>query len=326
MTDPTTIDAPEARDQEPNSESFTLSAGIRHSRIIPQTTTASHTLTIVMAVMCYLACLALGTLMVINKAVDQWKSDIASEIMVQIKPVAGIGIDEQIKTALGILRSSDGVEDALAISDTDAAALLEPWLGKGNILAELPVPRMITVTIDPASPPDPANLAARLQNEVPGATLDTHQQWQAQITRTAGTLRLIGYGVLILISLTTMAIVVFATRAALASNHEIVEVLHLVGAYDSFIGLQVQWHFLKLGLKSGIIGGIAGAATFLALGLLAGQHLPSTIVQGGTLLIDGPTAFGIWNYILFLAVPAAATIITISTAHAAVMRILSDVL
>ena len=136
----------------------------------------------------------------------------------------------------------------------------------------------------------------------------------------------IGCTILILISLTTVAIVVFATRSALASNHEIVEVLHLVGAYDSFIALQVQWHFLKLGLKSGIIGGIAGAATFLAIGLLAGQHLPSTIVQGGTLLIDGPTAFGIWNYMLFLVVPIAATIITISTAHAAVMRILSNVL
>ena len=78
---------------------------------------------------------------------------------------------------------------------------------------------------------------------------------------------------LVLISLTTIAIVVFATRAALdCRTAMIVEVLHLIGAYDGFIAVQVQRHFLQLALKGGLIGGLAGAITFTALNLADGGH------------------------------------------------------
>ena len=326
MSAPTMIEPVVEEEKETAAETYALGTGILHSKIMPQSTTASRTLTMVMTVMCYLACLALGSLIVINKAVDSWTSDISSQITVQIKPVNGQKISAQISKALAILNSSDGIKGAEAMTDEQAAALLEPWLGKGNILAELPVPRMITVGIDSANPPNLENLGKLLKAQVPGATLDTHQQWQSQITRTAGTLQLIGFGVLVLISLTTVAIVVFATRSALASNHEIVEVLHLVGAYDNFIAMQVQWHFLKLGLKAGIIGGIFGALTFLALSLLTGQSLPGSLNPGSVNLIAGPAGLSITNYLTLLFVPVVTTIISVGTARAAVMRILAEVL
>ncbi len=326
MSAPTVIEPADAEERESAAEAYALGTGIQHSKIMPQSTTASRTLTMVMTVMCYLACLALGSLIVINKAVDSWTSDISSQITVQIKPVNGQKVSAQISKALAILRSSDGITGAEAMTDEQAAALLEPWLGKGNLLAELPVPRMITVGIDSSNPPNLADLGKLLKSEVAGATLDTHQQWQAQITRTAGTLQLIGLGVLILISLTTVAIVVFATRSALASNHEIVQVLHLVGAHDNFIAMQVQWHFLKLGLKAGIIGGLFGALTFLALGLLSGNSLAGSLNPGGVTLISGPAGLSVTNYLSLLLVPVVTTIISVGTARAAVMRILAEVL
>ena len=48
-----------------------------------------------------------------------------------------------------------------------------------------------------------------------------------------------------LIGICAIAIVVFATRAALEANREIVAVLHLVGARDGFIARQVWGRFLK---------------------------------------------------------------------------------
>ncbi len=313
-------------DPGPPPSSLVLSLSTHLSRIMPQSTTASRTLIMVMAVMCYLACLALGTVIAINRAVNTWTSDIASQVTVQIKPVDGRKMDTEIRRALSILRATNGVTDAVALSDEDTARLLEPWLGKTEILSELPVPRMIAVGIVTGSPPDMAALAKRLEDKVPGATLDTHRQWQSHLVRTADTLKLAGLGVLFLISVTTVAIVIFATRSALAGNREVVEVLHLVGAHDNFIAIQVQWHFLTLGLKAGIIGGIAGIATFLALSLLVGGQFAGGFPQGVNALVSGPFGLSVGSYFLFLTVPAFATLISVLTARMAVLRILSNVL
>lgn len=326
MTDRTVPQPADTADRDKPAEGFALVASLRRSSIMPQSTVASRTLTMVMAVMCYLACLALGSLIIITKSVNAWTSGISSQITIQIKPIDGRPIDNEIRKALGVLRATPGITDAVAMTDQDAARLLEPWLGKGNILAELPVPRMIAVGIDRHDPPDLTALATRLGNEVAGVSLDTHRQWQSQLTRTAGTLELIGVGVLLLISATAVAIVIFATRSALASNHEVVEVLHLVGAYDSFIAIQVQWHFLKLGLKAGVIGGLAGAGTFVLIGLFAGGTLPAGLAQNAASLVSNPVNLTIANYLLFLLVPAVTTLITVFSARAAVLRILSNIL
>ena len=90
-----------------------------------------------------------------------------------------------------------------------------------------------------------------------GASLDTHRRWQAELTRMASVLDALAYAVLVLICLCAIAIVVFATRSVLEANREIVDVLHLVGARDSFIARQVWGRFLKTGLAAGLIGMLA---------------------------------------------------------------------
>ncbi len=60
----------------------------------------------------------------------------------------------------------------------------------------------------------------------------------------------------------TVLSVVFATRAAVATNRAVVEVLHFVGARDGFIAAQFQRHFLKVGTQGGLLGGLSAAALF----------------------------------------------------------------
>lgn len=218
-------------------------------RIIPETGTASRPLTVVMAVMCFLACLALGSLFIINRSVAAWTNDIGSELTVQIKPVAGADTDQEVAKAVEILRASPGVLAVNALSKADNARLLEPWLGSGNVIDDLPVPRLIEVRIDRANPPNLAGIGARLESEVEGAVLDSHTRWQSQIRRSSGTLRLLGFAVLLLVSGTTVAIVVFATRAAMASNHDTIEVLHLIGAQDNFIATKCNGIFSRSGSR-----------------------------------------------------------------------------
>ena len=68
-----------------------------------------------------------------------------------------------------------------------------------------------------------------------------------------------------------MLSVTFATRAAMATNRPVIEVLHLIGAKDGFIAEHFQRHFLLLGLKGGLIGGAAAIALFALAELPSGR-------------------------------------------------------
>ena len=72
----------------------------------------------------------------------------------------------------------------------------------------------------------------------------------------------------------------FATRGAMAGAREIIEVLHFVGAADSYIAGQFQEHFFRLGLRGAGIGGGAAAA-FFAVAALASFDRPAHVGRRG---------------------------------------------
>ena len=236
-------------------------ASHRPEPIIPPRAAPLRMLTMAMAVMCYLAVLAAGGLVLINRSVEAWTGDLSREITVQIREIAGRDMEADLAKAAAILKTTPGIVKVTVLDEKAAIDLLEPWIGGIEGLEDLPVPRLIAVQIDPDNPPDFASLDVALRNEVPGVSLDTHKRWQAELTRMARVLKLLAYAILVLIGLCAIAIVVFATRAALEANREVVEVLHLVGARDSFIARQVWGRFLKTGLTAGIIGLLLGILT-----------------------------------------------------------------
>ena len=74
-----------------------------------------------------------------------------------------------------------------------------------------------------------------------------------------------GIAILLLVAAATTAIIVSATRSALASNREIVEVLHFVGATDRYIAREFERHFLRLGVRAGLVGAVCAIAVFLSM-------------------------------------------------------------
>jgi cell division transport system permease protein len=198
--------------------------------------------------------------------------------------------------------------------------LLEPWIGGIDGLDDLPVPRLIAIELDPDSPPDFVALETALRNEVPGISLDTHKRWQAELTRMARVLTTLAYAILALIGICAIAIVIFATRAALEANREVVEVLHLVGARDSFIARQVWGRFLKTGLTAGIIGLVLGILTFF----LAAGAAPESFSAISREFLSPASANLMQNYLAIAAVPLVATLICLTTSRVTLMRILKS--
>ena len=133
-------------------------------------------------------------------------------------------------------------------------------------------------------------------------------------------LKLLAYAILVLIGLCAIAIVVFATRAALEANREVVEVLHLVGARDSFIARQVWGRFLKTGLTAGIIGLLLGILTFF----LAAGAAPDSFAAIGQEFLSFAGNHFMQNYLVLLAVPIVATLICLITSRITLMRILKS--
>lgn len=224
-----------------------------------------NSLTIVIAIMCFLACLTAGAVYLVNQSANAWFLDIASEMTVQIKPIEGTDIEKRVTSVALFLAKQRGISRVKPLTKRDLNSLLEPWLGSSDALSTLPVPRLIALEIDRGSPPDISKLREELENDFTGVTLDDHRHWQKQIQTVTRSLALGGIAVLFLVGAATMAIIISATRSAMSSNREIVEVLHFVGATDSFIAREFEKHFLALGVRAGLFGALAAAAVFFAL-------------------------------------------------------------
>ena len=284
----------------------------KNTPIVPSATVIGRALVLVTAIMCFLACLALGTAWAVHRAAVTWTGDAAREITLQIKPVDGVDTDQEVEKALRILAATPGILKADALSGEATSKLLEPWLGPDLNMTDLPIPRLITLQIDQVTPPDFAALDARLKAQIQGAVLDNHTVWRNQVRAVAGWIELAAFMVLGLMLAATIAIIIFATRGAMSSNRDVLEVLHLVGARQRFIAREFEYHFLLLGLKGGLFGGAAAAIAFIVARLAFERIAPQTLggeygALVGALSIGWTGYAGIAGLVAILAILTALT-------------------
>jgi cell division transport system permease protein len=258
--------------------------------------------------------------MLVEAAATQWVSAVSAEMTVQVKPLSGTDIASEAKKARDILSATPGVASVRELDGQYVENLLEPWLGAGSALENLPVPVLLAVAVDPAGPPDLEALAKRLARAVRGASLDTHARWQTELAHAASGMRSLSLAVLLLIGISAMALVVVATRSVLDVNRSLVEILELVGGSDAFIARAVKGPFLRSGFIAGLIGTLGGILTFALIGLLGAPAGPLTLADASADLLISAPPIAIATYAVFLLVPICATLLSLVTAHLAVMR------
>ena len=290
--------------------------------IIPSEAAPLRNLIVTMTVMCYLACLAIGALVLINRAVDGWTRGLSREVTVQLRQIQKIDMESELQKAVALLQSTAGVISAEPLPREAGLKLLEPWLGNTN-LEELPIPRLIRVTIDENHQPDFVALDKNLQSKIRGASLDTHRRWEAELTRMAHTLSLLSYVILALICTSAIAMVIFAARSVLDANREVVDVLHLVGAKDGYIAQQIDRRFMISGFSAGLMGIALALLTFLGLGL-SGNVESNSVAAASYSLLFAPIGTSFWTYGALLVVPIVATSIALLSARLTLMRMLKS--
>ncbi len=297
----------------------TQSAFNTNAPLIPRNSVAGRALVVVIAIMTFLACLTAGAALLVAHASQAWRSDVLRDATIQVKPRAGDDVESLVAKALAIATKAPDVESARAYSKAESEKLLEPWLGAGFDLSQLPVPRVIVVRLGEQRPEDLATLRSALASAVPQADLDDHRVWAAQLGAMADAVVILAAALFVLMIVAMATAIGFATRGAVAANREIVEVLHLVGASNGFIAGEFQTHFRRLGFRGAMIGGSAAIVFFAVASLLSfwWAHSP-----GGEEIaaMFGSFALRPSGYLALVVVCAAVTLLTGLLSREIVMR------
>jgi len=292
--------------------------------IVPKNSIAGRSLAAVVAIMTFLASLTTGAAILVVSGASGWQSDVGREVTIQVRPAPGRDLDAEVKKAADIARATAGVAEVQPYTKEESAKLVEPWLGSGLNLDELPIPRLVVVKVASGATPDLAALRKALAANVAGASLDDHRRWIARMRTMAGSAVVAGLAVLGLVLTVTILSVTFATRGAMAANRPIIEVLHYVGATDGFVADQFQRHFLLLGLKGGAIGGGAAIVLFGCVEA-ASTWLAGTPSGDEAAALFGSFSIGVIGYLAILLQVAVMAVVTALVSRYTVNRTLEAI-
>jgi len=287
---------------------FDLLAGDPQAeRAVPPTGFTARLTTFTAAAMAFLAVFAMALSLATGRLADRWASELARTSTLRISAPEG-QMEAQTRAALEVLRTTPGVAEARPLSADEQRALLEPWFGPDLPVEALPIPQLIEIVEDRAGY-DPSGLRARLQAEVPGAVLDDHTRWREPLVEAAGRLRLLGMVSMAVIAAATAAMITLAAQAALAANAQVIRVLRLVGARDTYIARAFVRRFT--------LRAVIGAALGTLAGIVAVLLLPRTDAAGGFLTGLG---FRGWHWLWPLVIPPLAGAVAYAATRAAALR------
>lgn len=242
----------------------------RPAPFLPEKDARDPALIFVVAVLCFLACLTALGVIAADRAARGWAGQLTGEATVIVRARGGETPDAAAARAAETLAGVRGVAEARALEREKAYDLVRPWLGDVTDLDDLPVPRLVAVTLDRDAPAAAPQLTMALRAQGLDAVVDDHSVWLKDIRRAAGVVRWTGAGVFLLIALAAGAVVAFATRAGLAARRDVVEVLHLAGAEDGYIAALFQIRFARIAAVSGAIGAAAAGLLGALLRLVGG--------------------------------------------------------
>lgn len=286
-----------------------LSVDAGADRVVPPTGFTARLTVFTAGAMAFLAVFALALSLASGRLAETWRDALAGSATLRISaPVAQL--PAQTERALKILSETPGVAEARPLDPDEQRALLEPWFGPDLPVESLPVPQLIEVR-ETGGGYDGAGLRLRLQAELPGAVLDDHTRWRKPLISAAGRLKLLGWLSILLIFGTMGAMITLAANAALAANAQVIQVLRLVGATDTYIARAFVRRFT---LRAAMGAGVGVIAGLLAVLLLPGASSEASILTG--LRFQG----GHW--LLPLLVPVLAAVVAFAATRYAAMRVL----
>ena len=245
-----------------------MSAAMGHAPqeapLLPGKLRNARALWVVLVIMALLAGCALLFARGSMRLSGDWQSQLSDTLTVQVMLDEASAWDQQTSLARDTLGAAFPGADIAVLPRSEARALLQPWLGNATLPDSLPVPGLINVTGENLT-------ASRAQSALDAAGLSTNiddnSRYADQLSGTARRLVSIGIGTLILILLAGLSVNIFATRAGMTAQKEIIRVLVQVGASDKFIAKLFIGQAFRRGLFGAAIGLALAAILWLCLSI-----------------------------------------------------------
>ncbi len=255
-----------------------ISPNWQRDRVVPPTGFTAILTVFTSAVMAFLIVFSLALSIAASRLADQWSEALALSTTLKIS-VSSELMDKQVAKALNILRTTPGIESATVLSVSEKRRLLEPWFGPEIPVELLPLPALINIQED-RSGYDAESLRLRLVADVPSAVLDNHKRWRRPLVISGQRLSVLGVFSMLLMTGTSGAMITLAARASMSANAQVISVLRLIGATDSYIASAFMRRFTLRALVGSTIG-TAFAAAIIYLFFNEGQAQPSILTGFG---------------------------------------------
>ena len=278
-------------------------------------------LMLLIGLMTFLAVIVLAASLVLTEMSQRWSSGLENTITVEIsaesepgtlRPVASM---MDLSNAIAIdLRNEPNVQRADVLKKEDIATMLKPWLGEESLIDTLPLPGIITVKLKDSDPDAVQRLIKTIESKEKGVRVDTQDEWLTGLLQLTSALRTATLFIVLVIGATTFLTVAGAVRARMAIHRADVELLHLMGADDTYIMQQFQKHTFILSLKGALSGMLCAVSLIIMIHFLAGSGQWDTLPR----LSLGPS-----HIMLILFTPAIVCMIAALTARFTVLRSLA---
>jgi len=265
----------------------------------------------IFALMVYLAVLSLTGVLILHVAVDRWQRGEVDTLTVQLLPVEGMTEQARIVRLREVLADVHGISLIRLVPHAESTALIEQWLGEGNLPADLPLPRLVDLELEPGHGLDARALAIRLQDSLSDVTVDDAKLWLDRLADLGRSLELLALAVAVLIGSAVVVTVAFTTRMGISIHCNMIELLHLIGARDAYVAAQFQHQAMKMGLRGGVIGIVFAVATLYGL-----RH----VAKGLETPLAPDIPIGHWAWASLAVVPIAMVAIAMVTARLTALR------
>lgn len=239
--------------------------------LLPRDEAGERWLAAVIAALCFLACLAAVGAVASDRAAHGWARELRAEATVQVRPRVGESGDTAAARAAETLGGVDGVEEAAAMDRETAETLLRPWMGEA-VLADLPLPFLVTVRLDRDAPASALTLSRALAEAGLDATVDDHSLWRGEVERSAALITALAVASFLATTFAAAAAILYAVRAGIEARRAVIETLSLSGATDASIGWLFQRRYALLALAAGAAGSAAAIGLILGLRALGGSQ------------------------------------------------------
>lgn len=288
------------------------------SRLLPQARLAGP-MPWVIAIMIALTSVAASGGLALKNLADTARAELAGGVTVQIVEASAPLRESQAAAAVKILRDAPGVSSVRQVPKDEIDSLIEPWLGKAaNEDEAIPVPALIDVRLDgEVSHARLSVLQEALASAAPAAQIDAQASWLEPVFSAIGSLQLLAWALIALLTAASVAAVWLAARTALGVNRETIEVIHHLGGTDS----QIAAIFQRSVSIDAALGGVAGLAVgLITIFSLASRFsgLDSGMVAGGGL--------GLAGWIIIFCIPLIGIVLAAMTARVTVLAALRRML